>query len=462
MWTNACRFLLAGVFIFSGFVKAVDPLGFQYKIQDYLEAFGMLSWFPSFFPLLGAILMSALEFSIGVCLFFGIRKRSSTLLAFLLMIFMTPLTLYLAWKNPVSDCGCFGDAWVLTNWQTFWKNVVLFIAAYSVFRWKKLIIRFISSKTEWLVSLYTVLFVFALSFYCLMHLPVLDFRPYKIGQNILQGMEIPDGAKPNVYETIFILEKDGAKKEFKLEDYPDSTWTFVDTRTTLKEKGYEPPIHDFSLLELETGEEITERVLTDMNYTFLLVAHRIEEADDSNIDLINEIYDYSVENGYGFYCLTSSPDEEIELWRDKTGAEYPFCLVDDITLKTIIRSNPGLVLIKNGTVLNKWNDADLPDEYVLNGKLENIALGKQQKVSDAYVVGCVFLWFSLPLLFVLGMDLLVVRRREKKSAALRRRNARLAATAALSARGSASGDKGMGAEKDSKKEKDSEEENEKE
>lgn len=459
MWTNACRFLLAGVFIFSGFVKAVDPLGFQYKIQDYLEAFGMLSWFPSFFPLLGAILMSALEFSIGVCLFFGIRKRSSTLLAFLLMIFMTPLTLYLAWKNPVSDCGCFGDAWVLTNWQTFWKNVVLFIAAYSVFRWKKLIIRFISSKTEWLVSLYTVLFVFALSFYCLMHLPVLDFRPYKIGQNILQGMEIPDGAKPNVYETIFILEKDGVKKEFTLEDYPDSTWTFVDTRTTLKEKGYEPPIHDFSLLELETGEEITERVLTDMNYTFLLVAHRIEEADDSNIDLINEIYDYSVENGYGFYCLTSSPDEEIELWRDKTGAEYPFCLVDDITLKTIIRSNPGLVLIKNGTVLNKWNDADLPDEYVLNGKLENIALGKQQKVSDAYVVGCVFLWFSLPLLFVLGMDLLVVRRREKKSAALRRRNARLAATAALSARGSASGDKGMGAEKDSKKEKDSEEEN---
>lgn len=452
MWTNVCRFLLAGVFIFSGFVKAVDPLGFQYKIQDYLEAFGMLSWFPSFFPLLGAIIMSAIEFSIGVCLFFGIRKKSTTLLAFLLMIFMTPLTLYLALQNPVSDCGCFGDAWVLTNWQTFWKNVVLFIAAYSVFRWKKLIVRFISSKTEWLVSLYTILFVFALSFYCLMHLPVLDFRPYKIGQNILQGMEIPEGAKPNVYETIFILEKEGVKKEFTLENYPDSTWTFVDTRTTLKEKGYEPPIHDFSLMEQETGEDITEKVLTDMNYTFLLVAHRIEEADDSNIDLINEIYDYSVENGYGFYCLTSSPDEEIELWRDKTGAEYPFCLVDDITLKTIIRSNPGLVLIKNGTILNKWNDADLPDEYALTDKLENLPLGKQQKVSDAYIIGCTFLWFSLPLLLVLGMDLLVVRRREMKSAALRRRNARLAA-AALPARGGATGDKDRETEKESVEEK---------
>ena len=415
-WVNACRFLLAVAFIFSGFVKAVDPLGFQYKIQDYLEAFGMLSWFPSFFPLLAAVILSAIEFSIGVCLFFGIRKKTTTLLAFLLMIFMTPLTLYLALKNPVSDCGCFGDAWVLTNWETFGKNIVLFIAAYSTFRWKKEIIRFISAKTEWLVSLYTILFVFALSFYCLAHLPVLDFRPYKIGKNILQGMEIPDGAKPNVYETTFLMEKDGEKKEFTLENYPDSTWTFVDTRTVLKEKGYEPPIHDFSLVEQSTGEDITDKVLTDINYTFLLVAHRIEEADDSNIDLINEIYDYSVEHGYKFYCLTSSPEEQIELWKDKTGAEYPFCQMDDITLKTMVRSNPGLMLIKNGTILNKWSDEDIPDEYVLTDKLENLPLGKQKVSSDAHTVGYVFLWFVIPLLLVLGVDVLVVRRRERKTA----------------------------------------------
>ena len=415
-WVNACRFLLAVAFIFSGFVKAVDPLGFQYKIQDYLEAFGMLSWFPSFFPLLAAVILSAIEFSIGVCLFFGIRKKTTTLLAFLLMIFMTPLTLYLALKNPVSDCGCFGDAWVLTNWETFGKNIVLFIAAYSTFRWKKEIIRFISAKTEWLVSLYTILFVFALSFYCLAHLPVLDFRPYKIGKNILQGMEIPDGAKPNVYETTFLMEKDGEKKEFTLENYPDSTWTFVDTRTILKEKGYEPAIHDFSMIDLNTGEDITDDVLTDIGYTFLLVAHRIEEADDSNIDLINEIYDYSVEHGYKFYCLTSSPEEQIELWKDKTGAEYPFCQMDDITLKTMVRSNPGLILIKNGTILNKWSDEDIPDEYVLTDKLENLPLGKQKVSSDTHTVGYVFLWFVIPLLLVLGVDVLVVRRRERKNA----------------------------------------------
>ena len=236
---NVCRFLLAASFIFSGFVKAVDPLGFQYKIQDYLTAFGVISWFPSFFPLLGGIILSAIEFSIGIFLFFGIKKTISTTLALVLMIFMTPLTLYLAIFDPVSDCGCFGDAWVLTNWETFAKNIVLLLAAIVTFQWRKMLIRFVTRKMEWLISLYTIFFVFTLSFYCLDRLPVLDFRPYKIGKNILEGMTMPEGAKPSVYESIFILEKNGEKKEFTLDNYPDSTWTFVDTRTILKEKGYE-------------------------------------------------------------------------------------------------------------------------------------------------------------------------------------------------------------------------------
>ena len=306
--------------------------------------------------------MSAVEFFIGISLFFATRRTLATSLALMLMIFMTPLTLYLAIFDPVSDCGCFGDAWVLTNWETFGKNIVLLFAAMMAFRHRRMLVRFISVKMEWLVSLYTLFFVFTLSFYCLDRLPVLDFRPYKIGKNILEGMTMPEGAKPSVYESIFILEKNGEKKEFTLDNYPDSTWTFVDTRTILKEKGYEPAIHDFSMIDLNTGEDITDDVLTDIGYTFLLVAHRIEEADDSNIDLINEIYDYSVEHGYKFYCLTSSPEEQIELWKDKTGAEYPFCQMDDITLKTMVRSNPGLILIKNGTILNKWSDEDIPDE----------------------------------------------------------------------------------------------------
>lgn len=410
---NACRFLLAGMFIFSGFVKAVDPLGFFYKIQDYLAAFGMSSWFPSYLPLLFAVILSAVEFSVGVFLFFGIRRKLSATLVLLLMGFMTPLTLYLALANPVSDCGCFGDAWVLTNWQTFGKNVVLLAAAIAVARNRKLLVRFITRKMEWMISMYTILFVFALSFYCLQYLPVLDFRPYKIGVNIKSGMEIPDGSRPSVFESRFILEKDGKRQEFTLDNYPDSTWTFVETRTLLKEKGYEPPIHDFSMMSVETGEDLTDSVLSDKGYTFLLVAHRIENADDSNIDLINEIYDYSVEHGYGFYALTSSPEEEISSWREKTGAEYPFCQMDDITLKTIIRSNPGLLLLKDGTILNKWSANNLPDEYVLNDRLEKLEIGQQKQENNFHTVGYILLWFVIPLSLVLGVDLLVVKRREK-------------------------------------------------
>ena len=184
VWVNLCRFLLGALFIFSGFVKAVDPLGFFYKIQDYLTAFGMISWFPSYAPLLVGIALSAIEFSVGVFLFLGIRRKVASVLALLLMVVMTPLTLYLALANPVSDCGCFGDAWILTNWQTFGKNVVLLVAAVSVFKWQDLLVRFITPKMEWMISMYTFLFVFALSFYCLENLPILDFRPYRIGANI--------------------------------------------------------------------------------------------------------------------------------------------------------------------------------------------------------------------------------------------------------------------------------------
>lgn len=414
VWVNACRFLLGITFIFSGFVKAVDPLGSFYKMQDYLTAFGVISWFPSYLPLFIGIILSAVEFSVGVFLFLGIRKNTASILALLLMGVMTPLTLYLALANPVSDCGCFGDALVLTNWQTFGKNIVLLIAAISVFKWKELLIRFITAKLEWMVSTYTFLFVFVLSFYCLGHLPILDFRPYKIGTNIREAMEIPEGAKPSVFESRFIMEKNGKREEFTLENYPDSTWKYIETRTILKEKGYEPPIHDFSMQSLKTGEDVTDSVLMDKGYTFLLITPRIENADDSNIDLINEIYDYSVEHGYGFYALTSSPDSEIELWRDKTGAEYPFCQMDDITLKTIIRSNPGLMLIKDGTILNKWSDNQLPDEYVLSDSLDKLELGSQKQVSDLHTIGYVFLWFIIPLMMIIGLDILVIKRRERK------------------------------------------------
>lgn len=376
----------------------------------------MLSWVPSFFPFACAFVLCCLEFVLGVLLFFGVRRGPATSLTLLFMLFMTPLTFYLAIANPVEDCGCFGDAIILTNWETFWKNIVLLIAAISVFVWRKYIVGFVSTKSEWLVSLYTIFFIAILSGYCVYHLPILDFRPYRIGASIPEGMRIPEGSTPTVVETVFILEKGGKKQQFTLENYPDSTWKFIEARTIVKEKGYEPPIKDFSMVAQENGEDITSEVLSDPNYVFLLVAHRLEDSEDSNIDLINEIYDYSVERGYGFYCLTASADYEIEQWRDRTGAEYPFCLMDDITLKTIVRSNPGLLLIKKGVILNKWGYNDLPDEYDLTDALDKLPLGQLKEVDDRRMVGAVILWFFLPLLLVQGIDTLIVRREKRKLA----------------------------------------------
>ena len=413
--TTVCRFVLAVVFIFSGFVKAIDPLGTQYKIQDYLDAFGWTDVFPESIPFIAAALLGMLEFCLGVYLFFGIRRIIAPRAVVAVMAIMTPLTFWLALDNPVSDCGCFGDAVVLTNWETFGKNVVLLAMSLVVLKWRKRIFPLATTRFDWLIALYGFLYIFCMTIYCYRHLPVFDFRPYYVGADIRQGMEIPEGKEPTEFETRFVLQKDGVEKEFTLENYPDSTWTFVDSRTVVKKKGYEPPIHDFSMIRYEDGEDITEQVLADEGYTFLLVAHQLEQASDSRIDLINELYDYCLEYGYTFYCLTSSSDEDILKWQEDTGAEYPFCLMDNITLKTMVRSNPGLILLKKGVVIHKWNVVDFPDEYQLSRSLEELPLGEiSQKPFSNRLFG-VFVWFAFPLFLMCMSDLAWERYRKGRN-----------------------------------------------
>ena len=413
--TTVCRFVLAVVFIFSGFVKAIDPLGTQYKIQDYLDALGWTDVFPESIPFIVAALLGMLEFCLGVYLFFGIRRIIAPRAVVAVMAIMTPLTFWLALDNPVSDCGCFGDAVVLTNRETFGKNVVLLAMSLVVLKWRKRIFPLATTRFDWLIALYGFLYIFCMTIYCYRHLPIFDFRPYYVGADIRQGMEIPEGKEPTEFETRFVLQKDGVEKEFTLENYPDSTWTFVDSRTVVKKKGYEPPIHDFSMIRYEDGEDITEQVLADERYTFLLVAHQLDQASDSRIDLINELYDYCLEYGYAFYCLTSSSDEDILKWQEDTGAEYPFCLMDNITLKTMVRSNPGLILLKKGVVIHKWNVVDFPDEYQLSRSLEELPLGEiSQKTFSNRLFG-VFVWFAFPLFLMCMSDLAWERYRKGRN-----------------------------------------------
>lgn len=399
---NVCRIPLALAFIFSGFVKAIDPLGTQYKIGDYLEALHLEQHIPTWATLSASVLLSLLEFCLGIFLLFAIRRRVVSRMIVVFMAFMTAVTVWLWGWNPISDCGCFGDAIHLSNGQTLLKNIILLAMAVVVARKPLGMVRFVSKTNQWIVINYTVLFALASSALSLWYLPLFDFRPYHIGANIRKGMEIPKGAKLPKLETTFILEKGGVRKEFTLDDYPDSTWTFIDSKTVEVEKGYEPPIHDFSITNAETGDDITQRVLADKGYTFLLIAPYLELADDSNFGEIDQIYEYAQDHHYAFIALTASGAEAVAHWRDITGAEYPFYITDGTTLKTIIRSNPGLVLLRDGVVINKWSHNDLPTTAGLSAPLEKTALGKIPAKSVSRRVTWVVLWFILPL-FVLTL-----------------------------------------------------------
>ncbi len=399
-----CRLTVALTFILSGFVKAVDPLGTQYKLNDYLEALGMMQYVPEVFTLVAAVTLAGLEFWLGTNLLFAIHRRWVSRLIMAVMMAFTPFTLWIALVNPVSDCGCFGDAIVLSNWQTFWKNVVLTVAITLVACRPLSMVRFISQSNQWIVSNFSAIFIVSVSWYCLYDLPIFDFRPYHVGADIREGMEIPEGAEQPEFETTFILEKDGERKEFTIDNYPDSTWTFVDSRTEMVSAGYVPPIHDFSIVRAEDAEDITNEVLADTGYTFLLISPSLRDADDSRADMYDLVYEYADDYGYAFYCLTSSNADDIRQWQDITGAEYPFCLTDETTLKTIVRSNPGLLLMRDGKVEAKWSHNRMPTEKMLQAKLgENKQVPGTNKTTAQKIV-TILLFFVVPLMLLTVAD----------------------------------------------------------
>ena len=394
---NVCRFVLAATFIFSGYVKAIDPLGTLYKLKDYAAAMSLNGLLPDWVLVGVAIALGALEFALGVFMLFAVRRHVVSRITLAFMTAMTVLTLWIFVADPVKDCGCFGDALKLTNGETLLKNIVL-IACAALVAWRPAdMARFISRSNQWIVRYYTVAYIVITSVYCLYTLPIFDFRPYHVGMNIKQGMEIPEGAEQPEFESTFLLRKNGETREFTLDNYPDSTWEYVDTRTVQTKKGYEPPIHDFALTSCDTGEDITEQVLTKKGYTFLLVSPRLAVADDSNFGDIDQIYEYAEENGADFYCVTASANDEIERWRDLTGAEYQFCNADETTLKTMIRSNPGLMLLKDGTIIGKWSHNALPQTDDLTAPLQQLTIGKAQNDSTTERLLIVLLTFFLPL-----------------------------------------------------------------
>ena len=359
---NIARLLLALTFILSGFVKAVDPLGTQYKIHDYLAAIGLASIVPDFGTLASSVILSATEFLLGICLLFAIRRRLVSKIVVVLMTVMTLMTLWLAIGDPVTDCGCFGDALVLTNWQTFWKNVVLLAAALIVWRYPLDMPRLISESNQWIVMNYSAFFILVIiAGRSLYTLPQFDFRPYHVGTNLREGWQR-------------MLE------------------------------GEDSPYTEFFIESTDEGEDITEAVLGSQGYTFLLVAPHLENANDSQFDRLNSIYEYCLENGYQFYCLTASTHKGIGRWQDITGAEYPFCNTDETTLKTVIRSNPGLLLLNDGVIIRKWSHNTLPSDEELGDRLEGSPLGRLPNDNAAEKILWILTWFVLPLVLLTIAD----------------------------------------------------------
>ena len=370
--------LIAGIiFIYSGFVKGIDPLGSTYKFVDYFVAFNIEFLEPLAFPL--SLILSAAEMLIGLALVAGIHMTIASWAVFLFMGFFTILTFIIALTDPVADCGCFGDAIILTNWETFWKNVILMVFVTFLFINRKEFKPFFSNRfIEWTAIAGLLVAILGIFFYSYLNLPVIDYRPFSIGADIEEKMSIPPDAPTDEYEITLYYEKDGEVKPFTADSLPGSEWEWVRTESTLIKKGYEPPITDFYIESVEDGMDHTYEILQDPGYTFVLVSYNLDKSAKKSIDRINRLAEWSFNHGMNFICLTASPEPQITEFTERTGAGYNFYHADEITLKTVIRSNPGLLLLKEGTILEKWHYRNIPHTDEIKENLVSYTLELQQ------------------------------------------------------------------------------------
>lgn len=367
------RVLLGLTFVFSGFVKGIDPWGSAYKFTDYFHSFGWEVLSPLALPL--GILLALGEFTIGVALIFNFMMRLTSWLALLFMAFFSVLTFYIALANPVSDCGCFGDALKLTNWQTFYKNLFFIALAIYIFinRKQKSACSY-KCIAPGLTGAFVLVYLY-LVFYSYNHLPIIDFRPYKIGTNIPEAMQIPEGAPMDIYETIFVYKNKQTKenKDFTEDNYPwqdTLNWEFVSMeKPRLVQKGYQPPIHDFMMIA-ENGDDVKDFFLYDKGYTFIVVSQNLSKTNREAFQKINKLAEFARENKVQFIGLTATGRDEINAFAEQYGTNFEFFNCDEITLKTIVRSNPGLLLMKEGTILNKWHFNDIPEPEEVKKQLK--------------------------------------------------------------------------------------------
>lgn len=362
------RIVVGVLFIFSGLIKANDPLGLSYKMNEFFEVWHMHGMMR--FSLAFSVMMIAFEIIAGVALLIGAAFRVFSFLLLLLTTFFTFLTAYVYLTDKIKECGCFGDCIKISNAETFWKDVILLILVLILFVCRKHIKPVFKGYPTTAIVILTAFFAFGMQWWVLEHLPFYDCLPYKAGNNLWEKTQLPPGAKPDRYATMLIYEKDGVKKEFTQDNYPwqDSTWTFVDSKTVLVEKGNaEPAIKDFNLNDFD-GNNHTEEILKTPGYAFFFFVNTQSKPRTDNMERLVALARQSQQVGIPFYVLFSGTQSEVDAFSQKWNMiGLDFLSLDGTASKTAMRSNPGLMLLKDGTVQHKWSFRDYPKGVSLSG-----------------------------------------------------------------------------------------------
>jgi uncharacterized membrane protein YphA (DoxX/SURF4 family)/peroxiredoxin len=352
--THILRFLVGITFIFSGFVKLVDPLGSMYKFQEYFGVDVLNLTFLDPYALEFSVVLIIAELMLGVMLLAGYKPKFTTYSLLALISVFLFLTWYSAYYNKVTDCGCFGDAITLTTWETFYKNIILIAFIFWLVLNNKQIKPLLSLKFAKKITALSLLLAVAIVVYVLNYLPIIDFRPYAIGKNITQGMLIPDDAPRAIYKDTWIYNVNGVDKQFTTAEKP---WdiegaVFVDRKSKILQEGYKPPIHDFTMEK--DGEDLTNKLLQE-DKLLLVVMYNLDLSSKKGLQKIKNATDRALKKGYKVYAMSASPEEDYQKFKMQFNLNFDLLFCDETTLKTIIRSNPGLVLLQKGTIVGKWS-----------------------------------------------------------------------------------------------------------
>ena len=355
---NICRIFTGALFIFSGFIKLDDPIGFSYKLEEYFSPEVLNIPFLEPYALALAVFVVVLEVVLGVFLLVGYKPKFTVWSLLGLIIFFTFLTFYAAYFDVVKDCGCFGDFLKLTPWQSFTKDVVLLILIVILFFGVRHIKPIFNKLGTTIAALLGFIVSLWFAYHVLMHLPTIDFRPYKVGNNILKEMEVPENAKKPVIEYTWTFKVNGEEKEFVTNGaYPEVDGDYVSVSTKVIEEGFEPKILDFSIESAD--EDLTSHFL-EMDHLIMVVSYSLESAEKEGLSELKAMSDEALKKGYTVIGVTASGDEEKQYIKDTYHLNFDFYLCDEKVLKTIVRSNPGVLKLSKGTVLQKvhWNDID--------------------------------------------------------------------------------------------------------